>query len=136
MQRARAPIIADNLIAEGKMVPMIIVFPSGNATATPADENLLDKTKVRRPLSRLEKFAVIMGATKGEPDDNIKVGANYVPKDGKLEASGGFVSQVNEDAAVRKANYQESIGWYASIVSDMFAKPPAPAKGAPPAKKG
>ena len=37
-QRARAPIIADNLLADGKMHPMIIVFPSGNATATPADE--------------------------------------------------------------------------------------------------
>jgi hypothetical protein len=36
-QRARVPIIADNLIADGKMLPMIIVFPSGNATATPAD---------------------------------------------------------------------------------------------------
>ena len=38
VQRARAPIIADNLIADGKMVPMIMVFPSGNATATPAEE--------------------------------------------------------------------------------------------------
>ena len=44
-QRARAPIIADNLIAEGKMVPMIIVFPSGNATATPADEKQGDRTQ-------------------------------------------------------------------------------------------
>jgi len=70
------------------------------------------------------------------PNDNIKVGANYAPKDGKLEASGGFVSQVKEDAAIRKANYDESVGWYASIVSDMFAKPAAPAKGTPPAKKG
>jgi NADPH-dependent 2,4-dienoyl-CoA reductase/sulfur reductase-like enzyme len=81
------------------------------------------------------------------PDDNIKVGANYAPKDGKLEASGGFVSQTKEDAAVRKANYEESIGWYQSITSEMFAKvaaapapskaAPAPAKGAPaPAKKG
>jgi enterochelin esterase-like enzyme len=44
-QRARAPIIADNLIAAGKMVPMIIVFPSGNATATPADEKQGDRTQ-------------------------------------------------------------------------------------------
>ena len=43
--RARAPIIADNLIAEGKMLPMIIVFPSGNATATPADEKQGDRTQ-------------------------------------------------------------------------------------------
>ena len=45
VQRARAPIIADNLIADGKMVPMIIVFPSGNATATPMDEKQGDRTQ-------------------------------------------------------------------------------------------
>jgi enterochelin esterase-like enzyme len=44
-QRARVPIIADNLIAAGKMLPMIIVFPSGNATATPADEKQGDRTQ-------------------------------------------------------------------------------------------
>jgi enterochelin esterase-like enzyme len=45
VQRARAPIIADNLIADGKMVPMVIVFPSGNATATPGDEKQGDRTQ-------------------------------------------------------------------------------------------
>jgi enterochelin esterase-like enzyme len=45
VQRARAPVIADNLIADGKMVPMIIVFPSGNATATRADEKQGDRTQ-------------------------------------------------------------------------------------------
>jgi enterochelin esterase-like enzyme len=45
IQRARAPIIADNLIADGKMVPMIIVFPSGNATATAGDEKQGDRTQ-------------------------------------------------------------------------------------------
>jgi enterochelin esterase-like enzyme len=45
VQRARVPIIADNLLAEGKMVPMIIVFPSGNATATPTDEKQGDRTQ-------------------------------------------------------------------------------------------
>lgn len=37
-QRARAPIIIDNLLADKKIEPFIIVFPSGNATATMADE--------------------------------------------------------------------------------------------------
>jgi len=45
VQRARTPVIADNLIADGKMLPMIIVFPSGNATATPADEKQGDRTQ-------------------------------------------------------------------------------------------
>ena len=44
-QRARAPIIADNLLAEGKMVPMVIVFPSGNATATVEDQKQGDRTQ-------------------------------------------------------------------------------------------
>ena len=64
------------------------------------------------------------------PDDNVKVGANYTPKDGKLEASGSFVSQPGEPADVRKQNYQESVAWYTNITTEMFAKTPPPA--APP----
>ena len=56
------------------------------------------------------------------PDDNVKIGANYAPKDGKLDPSGAFVSQKGEAADVRKQNYHESIGWYAAITADMFAK--------------
>jgi sulfide dehydrogenase [flavocytochrome c] flavoprotein chain len=57
------------------------------------------------------------------PDDNVKIGANYVPKDGKLDSADGFVSQKGEAAEVRKRNYQESIGWYAAITADMFGRP-------------
>ena len=39
------------------------------------------------------------------PDDDIKIGANYAPKDGKLDPSGSFVSQKGEAADVRKQNY-------------------------------
>jgi NADPH-dependent 2,4-dienoyl-CoA reductase/sulfur reductase-like enzyme len=74
------------------------------------------------------------------PDDCIKVGANYAPKDGKLDPSGSFVSQKGEDAGVRKQNFAEAVGWYDGIIADMFAKAPAAApKAAPaaaPAKKG
>ncbi|HXF53433.1 MAG TPA: NAD(P)/FAD-dependent oxidoreductase [Hyphomicrobiaceae bacterium] len=66
------------------------------------------------------------------PDDSIKVGANYAPKGGKLVPSGEFVSKPGEDAATHKANYQESLGWYSGIVSDIFATD-APAVG--PKKK-
>ena len=41
--RAGAQIIADNLLADGKMQPMIIVFPQGNAGATAADEKQGDR---------------------------------------------------------------------------------------------
>ncbi len=44
-QRARAPIIMDNLLAEKKAEPFIIVFPSGNATATQVDEKQGDRTQ-------------------------------------------------------------------------------------------
>jgi enterochelin esterase-like enzyme len=44
-QRARAPIIIDNLLADKKIQPFIIVFPSGNATATPGDEKQGDRTQ-------------------------------------------------------------------------------------------
>jgi NADPH-dependent 2,4-dienoyl-CoA reductase/sulfur reductase-like enzyme len=63
------------------------------------------------------------------PDDNVKVGASYTPKDGKLEPSGSFVSQPGEPADIRRQNYQESVAWYDSITTEMFAKvPPAPAR--------
>ena len=38
--RAGAQIIAENLLADGKMQPMIIVFPSGSAGSTAADDTL------------------------------------------------------------------------------------------------
>ncbi|MXQ07462.1 FAD-dependent oxidoreductase [Alphaproteobacteria bacterium GH1-50] len=53
-------------------------------------------------------------------NDGVKVGANYEPADGKISSTGGFVSQTGEDAALRKATYEESEGWYAGITADMF----------------
>jgi sulfide dehydrogenase [flavocytochrome c] flavoprotein chain len=60
------------------------------------------------------------------PDDDVKTGANYAPKDGKLEPSGSFVSQPGEPADVRRRNYQESVAWYDNITTEMFAtrRPP------------
>ncbi|WP_291852472.1 NAD(P)/FAD-dependent oxidoreductase [Bradyrhizobium sp.] len=59
------------------------------------------------------------------PDDAVKVGATYAPKDGKLDPSGSFVSQKGEDAGLRKQNYAESTGWYENIIADMFAATPS-----------
>jgi sulfide dehydrogenase [flavocytochrome c] flavoprotein chain len=55
-----------------------------------------------------------------ETDDGIKVGAQYAPQDGAIASTSTFISQTNEDAAMRKATYEESIGWYAGITADMF----------------
>lgn len=53
-------------------------------------------------------------------DDGVKVGANYEATEEKIARTDGFISQIGEDAATRKATYEESIGWYAGITSDMF----------------
>ena len=64
------------------------------------------------------------------PDDSVKIGAGYVPKAGKLDPVGAFISKAGEDAALRKATYQESLAWYSGIVADVFAKPePSETKG-------
>jgi NADPH-dependent 2,4-dienoyl-CoA reductase/sulfur reductase-like enzyme len=53
-------------------------------------------------------------------NDGVKVGANYEPTAEKIASTEGFVSQTGEDAALRKATYEESEGWYAGITADMF----------------
>jgi len=53
-------------------------------------------------------------------DDGVKVGASYEATDEKIAKTTGFISQVGEEADLRKQTYEESIGWYNGIVSDMF----------------
>lgn len=55
-----------------------------------------------------------------DTDDGVKVGAAYEPTEEKIASTGGFVSQTDETPEVRAQTYQESIGWYDAIVSDMF----------------
>ena len=54
-------------------------------------------------------------------NDGIKVGANYKAGTEKIDVTDKFVSQGDETADVRKATYEESIGWYEGITSDMFS---------------
>ncbi len=53
-------------------------------------------------------------------DDGIKVGASYEATDEKIAKVDGFISQTGEKADLRKQTYEESIGWYAGITTDMF----------------
>ena len=55
-----------------------------------------------------------------DTDDGVKVGATYEATEEKIESQGGFVSQTGESAEVRKTTYEESLGWYDAITSDMF----------------
>ena len=54
------------------------------------------------------------------PDDDVKVGGNYEPGEGKIKQASTFVSQKGEAADLRKQNYQESLDWYAGITADVF----------------
>ena len=53
-------------------------------------------------------------------NDGVKVGATYEATAEKIAKVDGFISQIGESANLRKATYEESVGWYAGITSDMF----------------
>ena len=56
-----------------------------------------------------------------DANDGVKVGATYEATDEKIAKVDGFISQPGEPADLRKATYEESEGWYAGIVADMFS---------------
>ncbi len=60
------------------------------------------------------------------PDDSVKIGADYAPGDVKgrhqLVASGSFVSQPGEGAALRKEVYDESLAWYATLTRQVYQR--------------
>ncbi len=55
-----------------------------------------------------------------DTDDGVKVGATYEATDEKIAMVDSFISQTGEDAALRKATYEESVGWYSGITADMM----------------
>jgi sulfide dehydrogenase [flavocytochrome c] flavoprotein subunit len=55
-----------------------------------------------------------------ETNDGVKVGAQYAPTDEKIASTSSFISQTGEDAALRQATYEESVGWYNGITADIF----------------
>ncbi|MFX0545905.1 FCSD flavin-binding domain-containing protein [Roseovarius sp. S1116L3] len=56
-----------------------------------------------------------------DTNDGVKVGATYEATDEKIAKVDGFISEPGEPADLRKATYEESEGWYAGIVADMFS---------------
>lgn len=54
------------------------------------------------------------------PDDGVKVGATYEATDEKIAKVDGFISQNEESADLRKATYEESLGWYSGMTADIF----------------
>lgn len=55
------------------------------------------------------------------PDDTVKIGGRYEPKDGAIAEVEGFVSKTGEDKDVRRQTSEENMGWYKGIVADIFA---------------
>jgi sulfide dehydrogenase [flavocytochrome c] flavoprotein subunit len=55
-----------------------------------------------------------------DTNDGVKVGATYEATVEKIAKVDGFISETGESAAMRKATYEESEGWYAGITADMF----------------
>ncbi|MFN3937509.1 MAG: FCSD flavin-binding domain-containing protein [Gemmobacter sp.] len=53
-------------------------------------------------------------------EDGVKVGASYEPTPEKIASVESFISQTGEDADLRRATFEESLGWYSGITSDMF----------------
>ncbi len=54
-------------------------------------------------------------------NDGVKVGATYEATEEKIARVDGFISQTGESDALREATYQESLGWYDGISTDMFS---------------
>ncbi|NNG02643.1 MAG: NAD(P)/FAD-dependent oxidoreductase, partial [Inquilinus sp.] len=53
-------------------------------------------------------------------DDGVKVGARYTAGDESIVSEDSFVSHTEEDPALRKRTYEESLGWYDGISRDIF----------------
>ncbi|SFM44276.1 NAD(P)/FAD-dependent oxidoreductase [Shimia aestuarii] len=55
-----------------------------------------------------------------DTEDGVKVGATYEATDEKIAKVDGFISATGESAELRARTFEESVGWYAGITSDMF----------------
>jgi hypothetical protein len=62
----------------------------------------------------------------------VKIGADFAPGEvnGRLglAASGSFVSKTGETPELRKANFNDSIAWYQTLISDVYPANKMPAK--------
>lgn len=54
------------------------------------------------------------------PEDAIKNGARYVPRDGKITMLDPYTSQRDESAELRAKQAREAVGWYIGMTTDIF----------------
>ena len=73
------------------------------------------EASTRASLQRGQRSTSLVG-----PDDAIKVGGRYEPKDGRIAATETFISQPGESDEVRRRTQAENLAWYEAICADMF----------------
>lgn len=54
------------------------------------------------------------------PEDAVKVGGSYEPREGRIAAVDTFISQKGESSELRQQTQDENMDWYGAIVADMF----------------
>lgn len=55
------------------------------------------------------------------PNDGVKVGATYKGGSENIEVVSSFISQTGESDDLRQQTYEESVGWYDGITTDIFS---------------
>ena len=113
-----------------KKVPNVFVLGDSASAAEMPKSAFSANSQAKVVVNALE--AALLGKPKFPPryrnvcwsmiseNNSAKVGANYRPANGKLVPSDGFISSPDDKMATRMITYEESVGWYSSITSDIF----------------
>lgn len=119
-------VIGDAAIADG--MPKSAFSAHSQAVAV-AGHILADLAQRERPEARYRNTCWSWLA----PDDSAKIGADFAPGEINghpgLAPSGSFVSKTGETAELRKTNFNDSVAWYQTLVSDIYPSAKTPAKG-------
>lgn len=52
--------------------------------------------------------------------DSVKLASSFAPRDARIEQTATSISQTQENAATRRATYDEAFSWYDTITAEMF----------------
>ncbi|WP_244922247.1 FCSD flavin-binding domain-containing protein [Oceanibaculum indicum] len=50
----------------------------------------------------------------------MKQTGRFQPGPDRIEQTASDISSLNDDAATRRANYEDSAGWYAGLTQELF----------------
>ncbi|MDH6357929.1 esterase [Parabacteroides sp. PF5-9] len=114
VSRGRTNYILDNLIAQGKAVPMIVVIPNGNASATSAPGETPLSIRLAQDAGAMAQAGAMVGSS--VPDGIVKdiipfIEANYRVKANKENRAlsglsmGGYQTQMTSNAYPNTFNY-------------------------------